>query len=166
MTVFQLDECCSAKKHRTACNKEGLSKVNKFPSGHRSLKDPQMLEIYMKKTSVFVTTDSRLKDQHTDCIPNEHPGILIVAQSNTNFGTLTVDRAFNIIAGFKKSFPDWYNVVWRNSIVKITDECIEAGRKVGDEIKIEFFRELRLVGWQDEFKLYLSTNADSGRGSL
>ncbi len=119
-----------------------------------------MLAIYMKKTSVFVTIDSRLKDQHHNCIPEDHPGILIIQQSSTLFGTLTVDKAFGIISRFKKSFPDWHSVAWSNSIVKITDECIEAGRKIDEEIKMEFFGDFSLSDWQDAFKNYLTKNAN------
>ena len=159
MITVQFDECSSSADIVKACKKQGLAKAKRFPNKHKSLKDPEVLSIYMSKSSVFFTFDSKLIEEHRDHIPLEHPGIVIIGHSISFLRTLTVSSAKYILGRFKKSFPEWHLVQWNNSIVKITDSTVDAMFISSQGSVRSLSRSFDVNGWQEELKTCLSTNA-------
>ncbi|MEM8641502.1 MAG: hypothetical protein AAGG51_22205 [Cyanobacteria bacterium P01_G01_bin.54] len=123
MNIFQLDECINGKKLEKGCSEEGLCKVYRYPRNLKGEKDPQMLNELLPKGNPLVTIDYALLEDHLNAIPAKHPGIIII--NNEIPKTITLKIVRSILARFKSSFPEWYNLSLNNSIVLLTQESIE-----------------------------------------
>lgn len=131
MTTFQFDENNSCTSFIRRCKKGGLASAKRFQRKHKNtgLKDPQMLAIYLALGGVLVTFDNHMIDDHEDDIPEQSPGIIIIEHSPAIPYTFTQKSAEKIIAKFKEKVPDWHQVPWENSIVRLSDATICIGRK-------------------------------------
>lgn len=164
MTAFQFDECCSWPSYIKGCNKEGLSRAHKFSKTLKAklggTKDPEMLAFYMKKDTVLITTDKALPNEHPEHIPAVNPGIIVFEHSEKLLNTVTIKSITGIAKAFKELFPQWHTVKWSNSIVRISDDCIQGGRKTdAGGVVVEFYRKLTDNGWQADLHAYLDANA-------
>jgi hypothetical protein len=104
----------------------------------RGLKDPEMLNQLLPKGNPLITTDFALLDEHLDSIPEYHPGIILIANSESMPQTLTIKKVQAILKKFKTKFSQWHQVSWQNSIVCITQDSvtilhIEAGHLKEDD---------------------------------
>ncbi|OQY52435.1 MAG: hypothetical protein DRR08_21415 [Candidatus Parabeggiatoa sp. nov. 2] len=116
MTIFQLDECLNSKKLVQGCAKEGLCQVFRFPTDMKGLKDPDMLNLLLPKDNPLITTDLALLDEHFDSIPEYHPSLILIANSESVPQTLTIKKVQAILRQFKMTFSQWHQVPWQNCV--------------------------------------------------
>jgi hypothetical protein len=161
MNCFQFDECSSSSELIRECKKEGLCSPRKYPNKHRSLKDPEMLDIYMKRNGVLITFDLSIVEDNDGFIPLENPGIILIGQSANSMRTMTITSARKIMKSFKRLFPEWCKLSWRNSIVAITDATISAGCVTNSGFYVEFSTELNDTdeGWKESLRDFLTQNS-------
>ena len=159
MTVFQFDECSTSKSYLKSCKKSGLAAVRRYPTKHKGLPDPAMLEIYMAQEGVLVTYDHEIWVENEKHIPLTNPGIIIVSHSPAISYTLTQRSAANILDNFKGQFGEWHSVPWSNSLVTITDASVEVMRKSALGFETQLYRSLDQPGWQWELAERLKQNA-------
>ena len=161
MTTFQLDECLNSKKLVQGCAQEGLCQVFRFPANMKGLKDPEMLHQLLPKGNPLITTDFVLIDEHLESIPEYHPGIILIANSESVLQTLTIKRVQAILRKFKTQFSQWHQVAWQNSIVCITQDSIkvlhidEAGN-----LKEDGYFTYHSPNWDKALKEILDQNAN------
>lgn len=159
MTIFQFDECSSCRQTIKACNKSGVAIARRYPAEHKNLLDPEVLRIYMAKSTVFFTQDGKIVDDHKEHVPCENPGIIMVGHSPGWPYTITASSIRQILQNFKKCFPIWDKAQWRNSIVRITDRTVEIGYMSPAGRVVGFSAEFDNDGWQSQFAQHLDANA-------
>lgn len=160
-TVFQFDECSDCKSFIKRCNKEGLAVAKRFGKKHRrkGLKDPEMLAIYLALGGVIVTFDNNIIDEHVEDIPEHNPGFIIIEHSSEVPYTLTQASAEKIVARFKSTVPDWHQVSWANSIVRITEKSVFIFRKIGTDVTRNCYVELVETTCESQIRDHLMQNA-------
>lgn len=161
MTVFQFEENNSCKSFIRRCNRVGAAEVKRYQARHRNKKipDPQMLSIYLPLGGVLVTYDKAMLSMHRSDIPEKSPGIIVIEHSPKNLRTLTQSSAEAIIQRFKDKVPDWYEVPWANSIVRITEETVSVCRKAQDELVCDCHINLAADDCADKIRSALAENA-------
>jgi hypothetical protein len=159
MTTFQFDECSDSPTVINACNQQGLARAKRFSKKHKGLKDPEMLAIYMGMDGVLLTQDCAMIEDHEECVPCLHPGIVMVGHSEKNPQTVTERSIRKIIGSFKESFHDWHTVSWSNSIVKITESTVEAGFMTPKGAVFDLSVSFGDGSWQDGLRACLARNA-------
>ena len=115
MISYQVDECLLKELVR-ACAKEGLVNVRRYPRRLKEYDDPEVLQSVLPSEWTLLTTDREIHFQHSEFIPDEHSGILIIATCQSP-KTLRIKDVFSILRNFKAAFPDWHAVSPRNSVV-------------------------------------------------
>jgi hypothetical protein len=123
------------------------------------MKDPEMLATYLAKGNVLVTFDRRMLEDHEADIPELSPGLIVIAHSPAMMKTLTQSSAEKIIKSFKDKLPDWHQVPWANSIVKITDSSVFVGRKTTEGIVFDCEASLADPKCDETIKRHLVQNA-------
>jgi len=159
MTIFQLDECLNSKKLVLGCAKEELCKVFRFPSNMRGLKDPEMLNQLLPKGNPLITTDFALLDEHLDSIPEYHPGIILIANSESMPQTLTIKKVQAILKKFKTKFSQWHQVSWQNSIVCITQDSVTILHIEAGHLKEDDYFIYQSLNWDQTLEDALCRNA-------
>ncbi len=147
MITFQLDECLNSKKFVLGCAQEGLCKVFRFPSDMKGLKDPEMLNQLLPRKLPLVTTDFALLDEHLNSIPEYHPGIILIANSENVPQTLTIKKVQAILRKFKTKFSQWYQVSWQNSIVCITQDSVNVLHIEDSHLKNDGYFTYQSLDW-------------------
>jgi hypothetical protein len=162
-TVFQFDECSDCRSFIKKCNQQGLAVARRFKKKHRhtSLKDPEMLAIYLALGGVLITYDNNMIDEHEDAVPEQSPGIIIIEHSSEVPYTLTQSSAEKIIGRFKTVLPDWNQVPWANSIVRITERSISIGRKRKAGVTYECVANLSDDNCHEQIRIHLVQNAQA-----
>jgi hypothetical protein len=162
-TIFQFDECSDCVSFIKKCNKQGLAVARRFKKKHRrtGLKDPQMLPIYLGLGGVLITFDNDMIDDHEDDVPERSPGIIIIEHSDAVPYTLTQASVEKIIGRFKSILPDWHQVPWANSIVRITERSVAIGRKFKTGVAYDCHADLADVNCDQQIRNHLVQNAQS-----
>lgn len=153
MTTFQLDECLNSKKLVQGCTQEGLCNVFRFPSDMKGLKDPEMLTQLLPKGNPLVTTDIALLDEHLDSIPKYHPGIIIIANSESVPQTLTIKKVQAILRKLKTKWSQWYQVSWQNSIVCLTQDSVKILHLEDNHLKEDGYFTYQAPDWEENILL-------------
>ena len=131
MNTFQFDKCLNSRRVVKACNDEGLVCARRLDWHLNDAEDPELLAAYMSGQNPLITTDRALPGEHSECIPDRNPGIIVVAfsrsidKSRETLKTMTADAAAKILHKFKQAFPDWHKVSVCDCIIEITDKDIE-----------------------------------------
>jgi hypothetical protein len=146
-----------SKRLARQCTAEGLVTFRRFPRKLKHKKDPEMLGKILVGDCTLLTTDHEIHWENSAHIPDEHPGILIIASSAP--WTITDRDIERILRKFKSVFPNWHSISIQNLVVKLTEEDIEIWKVLGGRVvsfgRVEFTRD----GWQDKFQDWLSRNA-------
>jgi hypothetical protein len=160
-TVFQFDECSDCRSFIKKCNDEGLAVARRFRRKHRhkGLKDPEMLAVYLGLGGVIITYDNNMIDEHPTHIPERSPGIIIIEHSSAVPYTFTQASAEKIIGKFKSILPDWHQVPWANSIVRITERSVSIGRKLETGVIYECVANLTDDNCHEQIRTHLVQNA-------
>ena len=162
MISYQVDECLDSKELVRACAKEGLVNVRRYPKRLKEYEDPDVLQSVLPSEWTLLTTDREIHFEHSEFIPDEHSGILIIATCQSP-KTLRIKDVFSILGNFKAAFPDWHAVSPRNSVIEITEQSAEVWRVAsGAAERIGFF-EFSAMGWQDGMRRLLEQNASRHR---
>jgi hypothetical protein len=162
MTTFQLDECLNSKKLVLGCAQEGLCQVFRFPSDMKGLKDPEMLNQLLPKGNPLITTDFALLDEHLNSIPEYHPGIILIANSESVPQTLTIKKVQTILRKFKTKFSQWHQVFWQNSIVCITQDSVNVLHIEAGYLKEDGYLTYQSIDWEKTLEDLLYQNAKRG----
>jgi hypothetical protein len=160
MIAYQVDESADSKKLVNACRQEALVDIQRFPHRLKGQKDPEVLAELLPAGRTLVTTDRSIHTDHAGCIPENHSGILIIADTSSP-NTLTMRRVMDILSAFKSHFGKWHTVSLRNFVVEITESSVEVS-KVSDGVvqRVAFIR-LNEDNWSAMLLTALSTNARS-----
>jgi hypothetical protein len=159
---FQLDECISAGKLLSHCRRQNACVPFPFPKilKGKSVKDPEVLGKYMPLDRVLVTVDLSIVEKHGGHIPEANPGLIMLGPSPDSPYTTTVRLTMKMLAKLKAAFPDWHNVSWRNSIVRLTESSIEVGHMTTSGYVYDLNANLDDPnGWQDTLAELLRRNA-------
>jgi hypothetical protein len=142
------------------CKKTGLAETSRFERRHRNKKmqDPEVMAYYFGLNRVLLTFDKALIDEHENDIPGLNPGIIVVQHSPALLRTLTQKSAEKIIAKFKEIIPDWYEVPWSNSIVRISDIAVEICRKEESGVVTLVYTELTETDCAEQIRKHLQQN--------
>jgi hypothetical protein len=127
MIAYQVDESTNSREFVSACKQQALVDIERFPHRLRGQKDPEVLAQLLPSGRTLVTTDRRIHTDHAACIPDDHAGILIVADTSSP-QTLTMRRAMGILSAFKCQFDEWHTVSLRNFVVEVTESTVEVSR--------------------------------------
>lgn len=163
LRCVQLDEDIDAPHLVKACEAEGYVRAFRFPKNLRNnaVKDPEVLQALLPKGNLFLTIDDSLLDDHSQFIPDEHPGILIVAQNDETVGTITTHIAQKIIRQFKDDYSEWHKRPWDNSVVRICPSSVEAGHLVSGLFVRDMFALRDEPDWSTRLSQVLRQNADN-----
>jgi hypothetical protein len=159
VTAFQLDECDDYASYSKRCNKAGLAQLRRYKTKNKGTLDPQVIERCVKTNGTLLTTDGVFFSDNEQDIPERNPGFIVVEHSEAIPYTITQDSIEKILEDFKASFPDWSNISWKNSLVKISDAYIEIGRKTASGINFGFRADWTDENWQDGVRSALAGNA-------
>lgn len=93
--------------------------VKRFPDNlrNRGVKDPEMIAWFCEAGNPLVTTDKALHIAHAASIPNQHPGIIVLAAVG-NY-VLSSRLLISLIGEFKSHVPGWQDVDFANSVVEL-----------------------------------------------
>lgn len=158
MSEFQLDQNINSKKLVKTCRSEG-SVVRRFPRRLHDRKDPEILHELMARPEPFVTMDRNIADQHCSVIPDDNPGIIIIANAAIQ-GTITVLRGMKILSEFKKRHPEWREIGWNNSIVEITEQGTTVWHVARGVLICDGYTSFIDEDCVDQLRLLLARNAD------
>ena len=160
MIPFQLDECASSRKLLSSCKKQKLCVPFAYPRRFKgkAIKDPQVLARVMANGRALVTTDLAIVDRHCECIPINNPGLIMLGPSPGSPHTTTEKLMMKMLSNFKTYFPDWHDVSWRNSIVRITESTVELGHVATSGYVYDYHSDLDKPGWVEEMKVFLENN--------
>jgi hypothetical protein len=158
MIGYQVDECLDSKRLVKWCAAEGLVTLRRFPRKLKEQEDPQVLDTILPSGSSLVTTDREIHWRHSTHIPDKHPGILIVASSDSSC-TIRIRDVERILRQFKSSFPGWHSTSLQNSILEITEQQAEVCKVTGGIAARIGWVEFAKEGWQDELRGMLSQSA-------
>jgi hypothetical protein len=134
MPTFQLDECLNDPEFAQECEDDSNAKnipgvaVRLFPRRLRGEDDDVVLRESLQLDGAILTKDRRIARDWIAAIPNQHPGIIIIANAPGNAATITVSIVKKILSNFKKAFPQWHALSFRNSVLEITQIGIEIWR--------------------------------------
>ena len=162
MINYQVDECLNSKKLVRACAEEGLVNVRRYPVRLKQCDDSVVLQDVLPSEWTLVTTDREIHFEHSDSIPNEHSGILIVATCQSP-RTLGIKDVLSILRKFKAAFPDWYAVSPRNSVIEITEQHAEVWRVVNGSVDRIGFFAFNTNDWQIGMRSLLQDNVSRSR---
>ncbi len=168
MKTFQLDECANSKKLRWQCKDQGLVDVLSFPKDikNKSVKDPAVLKWFAGRSAPLVTTDARLKTDHTSDIPDEHPGIVVLCSAHR--GTLTLQHKLAMLSEFKENLPGWHQLDISNVIVEIwvgNEYNVSVSRVESGQVVSEKRMRYDHAEWPDCFVLAVSSPGSRGNVS-
>ncbi len=154
MRTFQLDECANSKKLRWQCKEQGLVDVRSFPKEikNKSVKDPAVLEWFAGLSATLVTTDARLKTDHTSAIPDRHPGIVVLCSADR--ATLILRDKQALLGKFKNNLTGWDQIdisdmiveIWKGHEYDVSVTRVESGQIVS-EVRMEY----KDADWPDCF---------------
>jgi hypothetical protein len=145
MTTFQFDECSDDLEVIEACNAEHLAEARRLDPDLVEKKDPEILRVLMQRSTPLVTIDRALPAKHCDCIPDQNPGIIVVAysryidRSRETLRTMTTRAAGRILRQFKQRVPEWHKLEVRNSIVEITNKAVEVSHVEQGRLKFDAY---------------------------
>ena len=93
--------------------------VLSFPKELRNkgVKDPDVLKWLGGRATPLVTTDARLKTDHTSDIPDRYPGIVVLCSADRP--TLTRRGQQRLLSTFKSNLTGWDQIDISNVIVEI-----------------------------------------------
>ena len=158
MTTFQLDQCLDSKRFAHDCAAEGLCHTLRLPPALRNAADPVLLAALMTGSHPQVTFDRALPEEHSQFIPESHPGILIVCNYPAP-QTMTVRIAQRLLTRFKRAVPNWHEVVWRNSIVELTSVGVEVWHVADKQLVHDGYYSLDTPDWPTSLFTLLTQNA-------
>ena len=168
MRVFQADECMNSKRFEAACNSEGrggLYRLYRFPKSFkgRSIKDPEILRHFFDRGTPIITNDEEMLSEHANAIPEEHPGLIVVAFSPDCQEIISDRVSMEMLARFKSLFPAWATIPCSNSVVVITERWVEIMHKEGGGLLRDAQLEYRSQAV--ESLLIEVLNANAGRST-
>ena len=158
MTTFQLDQCLDSKRFAHDCVAEGLCRTLRLPSSLRNAADPDLLAALMTGSHPLVTFDRALPEEHSQFIPESHPGILIVSNSPAP-QTMTVCIAQRVLSRFKIAVPNWHEAVWQNSIVELTSVSVEVWHVADKQLVHDGYYAFDTPDWPTLLFTVLTQNA-------
>ena len=161
MLVFRLDECINSRALASGCNDAGIARVRRFPAALRGqgVKDPEVLERLLGGDEILLTTDWALIDEHSRCIPDDNPGIVVVNNTPAEVRTLTQRLVTQILGEFKSGMPEWGGLSVRNSVVRITQECVEVLHVESGRVVRDAYLPFIEGGWAARLSEVLGRNA-------
>src|SRR5205809_6219684 len=110
MTTFQFDKCLDDMDLIDTCNAEQLAEARRLDADLWKAKDPELLQVLMKRPAPLLTIDRALPRKHFASIPDKNPGIVVVAysqdidRSRETLKTMTTRAAGRILRHFKVCF--------------------------------------------------------------
>ncbi len=110
----------------------------------------------MKRPTPMITIDRALPNQHSDCIPEQNPGIVVIAysryidRSREALKTMTTRAASRILRQFKQRVPEWHKLEVRNSIVEITNKGIEIWHVEGSRLKFDTYLDYESADYESD----------------
>jgi DNA-directed RNA polymerase specialized sigma54-like protein len=125
----------------------------------KGLKDPEMLNQLLPKGNPLITTDFALLDEHLNSIPEHHPGLILIANSETVPQTLTIKKVQAILRKFKTKFSQWHQVSWQNSILCITQDSVTILHVEAGYLKEDGYLTYQLFDFDKLLKSALCQNA-------
>ena len=163
MTTFQLDQCCNDKKLARDCSNEGLVSCWCFPKKLMNATDPEVLIELLKTSNPLLTFDHRMAEDHTEFIPERHPGLVVISNGRGgNPQTMTSTIARKILRKFKGLFQDWHITSVNNSIVVLFPPGVEVLHVEDGRLISDGYVEYDLEEWATQFSIALSTNSQRG----
>jgi hypothetical protein len=154
MIAYQMDQCANWRSLADACYAQGQSEVHRLPKRLADAEDPDVLSAAMSSGRTLLTVDRTIHYDHLAYIPNEHPGILILASSLPQ-RTMTEKIGTRILARFKASFPDWDCVSLRNFVVELSDVGLRIWSVRDGSLSAEGYVPFDETDWQDNVRALL-----------
>jgi hypothetical protein len=148
----------NSKRFIETCTGQGLVGVRSFPRGLKGRKDPEVLRNLLPSGCPLLTTDRTIHFDHATEIPDNHPGILIIANA-VQVATLTTRSAMRILSDFKREFPNWHDTALANSVVELTEIAAEVWRIERGQVKRVAYVPFTVAGWQERLVGVLQENA-------
>jgi hypothetical protein len=109
------------------CNAGGESIVHRYPRELRGRKDHEMMPVILTGDRTLLTTDRKMVEDHTDCIPDSNPGVVLVKTINSK-RPLTSATVSRIIDNFKSRFPSWASTDLRNTYLEMDETGVYISR--------------------------------------
>jgi hypothetical protein len=159
MTTFQLDECLNDRRFQEDCEAGNLAKVYRYPRALRGQDDAVVLSTLLQRPNPLLTKDRHMPDDHVAAIPENHPGLVVIANAPDIPQTITMPGVRKILANFKQLFPEWHQVALRNSVIELTQvgvevRCLQGGRLVRND-----YLPFDNTGWKEQLISILNNNS-------
>ena len=161
MPIFQLDENLNDSEFARECDEESKAagiadlSLKRFPKRLRGEEDEVVLRNLLSSGGTVLTKDRGIATDGKDGIPDEHPGIIIIA--NAPSVRVTGNQAVRqILRKMKTSVNEWHSLSFKNSIIEITQAGIEVRRKSDAKAK---YLDFAANGWESNLVSILKDNA-------
>ena len=119
---------------------------------------PRHVGALMTGSHPLVTFDRALPEEHSQFIPESHPGILIVSNYPAP-QTMTVRIAQRVLSRFKIALPNWHKAVWQNSIVELTSVGVEVWHVADKQLVHDGYYSFDTSEWPTLLFTLLTQNA-------
>lgn len=155
MITYQLDQCVDSRRLVETCTHEGNVDVRRFPWHLKDQPDDRVLAELLPCGCPILTTDREIHFNWSASIPDEHPGILIVANSSPA-KTMTRRGVMAILERFKMALPTWQSMAPRNLVVELTDKSVEVWRVRQGQVGRVGFVQLEAADWIGQLSKWLA----------
>ena len=87
--IFQFDQCLNDKKLAREVQRQGLAEAWCDPRRLMDEEDPVVLSDLLAKPNPLVTLDLRMARDHSNYIPEESPGMVVISNGKSNPAIIT-----------------------------------------------------------------------------
>lgn len=162
MKTFQLDECLNDPKFARECEESSGAEntspivVRRLPNRLKRQEDDVVLRELLLQDGTLLTKDRAMPRRWTQHIPDNHPGIVIIATVQP--ATITIKIVKKILGSFKQRFPRWSELSFQNAILEITEIGIEISHKSGETLARKCYVDFEVPGWDSQLTGALGTS--------
>ncbi len=159
MRTVQLDKNAGSKKFRDVCNREGVVRCMLLPRNVRDQSDDTVLEFAISNGYLTLTFDRPLCINSAHVLAGRNPGVLLLRMDDGAVQRISTQIAPKLLREFKKDFPDWHVVPWRNSIIELTPTLVFIHHTFSAPPVTVAVLKRDEDGWQTELRRLLDANA-------
>lgn len=160
MRTVQLDKNAGGRKLKDACNKEGIVRCILLPHDVRERSDAEVLEFGIENGYLTLTFDRQFYIETAHILVGQNPGLLLMRVDDESDWRINTKTAPKILRDFKNSFPEWYSVPWRNSVIELTPTLVFVYHTLSYPLQRIVMLKRTENGWQEALKCILESNAN------
>lgn len=160
MIFIQLDKNTGDKRFKAACMDERIVDCDLLPRRVRDKEDDEVLEYVIEQELVIFTFDNKIHFDWGSVLCGRNPGIIILRQDQHVLQQINTKTAPRHLKRFKKSFPQWHTVPYRNSVLELTPTLMFLYHTMGTRPERVYWSKWCDPGWQVDLVKHFQANAN------